>query len=72
MMIKKLILITLALSFSGLAFAQQKADALILYRSGRYPEAIAICEQEIKDNPNNIDSYCVLCCTGRTACHRCP
>lgn len=61
MMMKKLILITLALSFFGLSFAQQKADALILYRSGRYPEAIAICEQEIKDNPNNIDSYCVLC-----------
>lgn len=39
----------------------QKADALVLYRNKQYPEAIAICEQEITANPNNIDSYCVLC-----------
>lgn len=42
-------------------FAQSKPDALILYRSGKYAEAIKICEQEITSNPKNIDSYCVLC-----------
>jgi tetratricopeptide (TPR) repeat protein len=43
------------------SFAQQRADALVLYRSGNYPEAIKICEVEIQENPQNIDSYCVLC-----------
>lgn len=43
-------------------FAQNsKPDALVLYRNGNYAESIKICEQEIKTNPNNIDSYCVLC-----------
>ena len=42
-------------------FAQSKPDALVLYRNGKYPEAIKICEQEISNNPKNIDSYCVLC-----------
>ena len=47
--------------FSSICFSQQKKDALVLYRAGEYPEAIKICEQEIIANPNNIDSYCVLC-----------
>lgn len=45
---------------AGVAFSQ-RADALDLYRKGRYAEAVTVCEQEIKENPNNIDSYCVLC-----------
>ena len=49
-----------ALFFIQIAPAQH-ADALVLYRAGRYAEAIAICEQEIIENPENIDSYCVLC-----------
>lgn len=58
---KKLIVLCVIFCVSaGAAFAQ-KADALDLYRKGRYAEAITVCEQEIKDNPNNIDSYCVLC-----------
>lgn len=42
-------------------FAQQRADALVLYRAGKYAEAIKICEVEITEDPQNIDSYCVLC-----------
>ncbi|WP_147614104.1 tetratricopeptide repeat protein [Treponema pectinovorum] len=42
-------------------FSQQRADALLLYRNGKYDEAIKICELEIAENPQNIDSYCVLC-----------
>ncbi len=42
-------------------FAQQRADALVLYRNGKYAEAIKICEVEITEDPQNIDSYCVLC-----------
>ncbi|MCR4822136.1 MAG: tetratricopeptide repeat protein [Treponema sp.] len=52
--------VLLFLSFC-MAFAQSKPDALVLYRNGRYSEAIKICEQEIITNPKNVDSYCVLC-----------
>ncbi|WP_428770775.1 tetratricopeptide repeat protein [Treponema sp. HNW] len=40
---------------------RQKPDALKLYTAGRYAEAVAVCEQEIKEKPNNIESYVVLC-----------
>ncbi len=43
------------------AFAQERPDALKLYNNGNYKEAIAVCEQEIAENPNNIDSHVVLC-----------
>lgn len=59
--IKKIFLsVAFLLAFSTL-FAQAKPDALVLYRQGNYPEAIKICEQEITNNPRNVDSYCVLC-----------
>ena len=38
-----------------------KPDALKLYNDGYYKEAILICEEEIALNPNNMDSYSVLC-----------
>lgn len=47
--------------FVSFVSAQQRADALLLYRNGNYEEAIKICEIEITENPQNIDSYCVLC-----------
>lgn len=40
---------------------RQKPDALKLYTAGRYSEAVAVCEQEIKEKPDNIESYVVLC-----------
>lgn len=39
----------------------QKPDALALYRNGKYSEAIAVCMQELQQNPKNINSYAVLC-----------
>jgi len=41
-------------------FSQNKPDALVLYKNGRYAEAIAVCEAEIKQSPNNLDSYVVM------------
>lgn len=38
-----------------------KQDALLLYQNGKYAEAIAVCEQEITENPNRIESYVVMC-----------
>lgn len=60
MIFKKLAFVCFAAIFSAGAFAQ-KADALALYRVGRYAESIAVCEAELMQNPNNIDSYCVMC-----------
>ncbi len=42
-------------------FAQQKPDALKLYNSGKYTEAISVCEKELEKSPQNMDSYVVLC-----------
>lgn len=42
-------------------FAQEKKDALVLYRSGNYKEAVQVCEEEMKNNPENLDSYVVMC-----------
>lgn len=36
-------------------------DALKLYIAGQYVEAIAVCQEEIRNDPSNIDSYVVLC-----------
>lgn len=41
--------------------AQEKLDALKEYRQGNYEQAIAICKKELQENPNNADSYVVLC-----------
>ncbi len=59
---KKFLMIVAAVAlFAAESVAQQRADALVLFRTGRYAEAIEVCEQEIKDDPSNVDSYCVLC-----------
>lgn len=42
------------------AFAQEKPDALELYRSGKFAEAITVCKQELAEAPRNIDSHVVL------------
>lgn len=47
------------ISFS--VFSQEKKDALILYNNGNFVEAISVCEQELKENPNRVESYVVLC-----------
>jgi tetratricopeptide (TPR) repeat protein len=42
------------------AFAQEKPDALELYKGGKYLEAIKVCQEELAESPKNIDSYVVL------------
>ena len=41
-------------------FAQEKPDALELYKTGKYLEAIKVCQEEMAESPKNIDSYVVL------------
>ncbi len=47
----------LVAAFAG---AQQK-DALEAYKAGKYTDAVAITQDELKQNSNNMDSYVVLC-----------
>ncbi|MBR1640436.1 MAG: tetratricopeptide repeat protein [Treponema sp.] len=48
-------------SLSAQITQNTKQDALVLYHNGKYKESIAVCEEEIKDNPNRIESYVVMC-----------
>jgi tetratricopeptide (TPR) repeat protein len=41
--------------------AQMSRDALLEYRNRNFNAAVAICKEEIEINPNNLDSYIVLC-----------
>jgi tetratricopeptide (TPR) repeat protein len=55
---------TAAVVLAGLvaagAAAQDKPDALELYRANRFADAIKVCQQELAIQPNNIDSYVVM------------
>jgi tetratricopeptide (TPR) repeat protein len=49
-----------AVAVSGV-FAQTRPDALLEYRQGNFERAVQICRSEITSNPNNLDSYVVIC-----------
>ncbi|MBC6713442.1 tetratricopeptide repeat protein [Treponema sp. Marseille-Q3903] len=61
---KSILIISLCLLFSSQLVAQvsnAKQDALVLYHNGKYRESIQVCEEELKLNPNRIESYVVMC-----------
>lgn len=59
---KKLsVCIILGILFSFEVFAQARKDALVLYNNGKYAESVAVCEEELKEDPNRISSYVVMC-----------
>ena len=58
---KRSIFVILLSLFTLNIFAQNKKDALVLYQNKNYKEAIAVCEDEIKSDPNRVDSFVVLC-----------
>jgi tetratricopeptide (TPR) repeat protein len=41
--------------------AQTRPDALLEYRNGNYEQAVSICRNEIRDNPQNLESHVVIC-----------
>ena len=48
--------------FEFYGFSQtSKQDALVLYHNGNYRESVQVCEEELKENPNRVDSYVVMC-----------
>lgn len=57
----KIILFFIFVIFSFEVFAQVKQDALVLYHNGKYKESVQVCEEELKENPNRIESYVVMC-----------
>ncbi len=60
-MVKKALIVILALlAAGGWAAAQERPDALRLYRDGRYEEAIQVCLNELQEMPRNMDSYTVM------------
>lgn len=40
--------------------AQDRPDALVLYRQGQFQQAVTITLQELEENPSNLDAYTVL------------
>ena len=47
--------------FFNPSFSQTKQDPLVLYNNGKFREAILVCEAELQENPNRIESYVVMC-----------
>lgn len=52
--------VSMLLAVAG-SYAQTKPDALVLYRAGKYSEAIEVCLSEIQETPRNVESHVVLC-----------
>lgn len=62
MRLKKFLSVLLLSGCVSLLSAQtSNKDALVLYRNGLYRESIQVCEEELKGNPNRIESYVVMC-----------
>ena len=55
------ILVILLIQASAIFAQTQQKDALVLYHNGKYKESVQVCEEELKENPNRIDSYVVMC-----------
>ncbi|AYE36400.1 hypothetical protein DB313_02805 [Borrelia turcica IST7] len=53
-------IILLILSCSNFLIAQEKEDSLLLYREGRFQEAITNTQEELSQNPNNLDARVIL------------
>lgn len=59
---KSLIFLLILLSFTNVySQTSAKQDALVLYNNGKLREAIKVCEDELLENPNRVDSYVVMC-----------
>ena len=55
------IFVVLIVQVSAIFAQTQQKDALVLYHNGKYKESVQVCEEELKENPNRVDSYVVMC-----------
>ncbi|WP_409977320.1 tetratricopeptide repeat protein [Borrelia sp. RT1S] len=53
-------MILLIFSYSGFLVAQNREDSLLLYREGRFQEAIINTQEELNRNPTNLDARVIL------------
>ena len=55
--------LTASIGLVGLSdplLAQERPDALVMYRNGQYDQAVQTCLSELQQMPKNMDSYSVL------------
>ncbi len=64
---RTLILVTVSAVLTAVAlvgvspvYGQDRPDALVLYRQGRYQDAVNVTLQELQENAANLDAYTVL------------
>ena len=57
---KRLLVICFLVPFALSAVAQDRPDALQLYKDGRYEESVQVCLSELQGMPRNMDSYTVM------------
>lgn len=57
---RRLLLLLAVLFVAGGLWAQERQDALELYRNGNFEAAIEVTLEEIEDQPRNMDAYTVL------------
>lgn len=58
--VRKIWVVVLLSGFGALVGAQDRPDALVLYRQGQYQQAVTVTLQELEENPANLDAYTVL------------
>ncbi|AEF80274.1 tetratricopeptide repeat protein [Leadbettera azotonutricia] len=58
---RKLLALLFALSWIFSVEGQTRPDALQEYRAGNFERAVAICREELRDAPRNLESHVVLC-----------
>ena len=61
MKLTRIIAIFLLVPAASVVFGQNRPDALLEYRQGRFERAVQICLAEIAENPGNMESYVVMC-----------
>lgn len=54
------VLVVLAAVVTAPTIAQDRPDALVLYRQGRFQDAVNVTLQELEENAANLDAYTVL------------
>jgi tetratricopeptide (TPR) repeat protein len=57
---RRLLLLAVALALPTALFAQNKPDALELYRGGNYLDAIKVCQGTLAEAPKDLDAWVVL------------
>jgi tetratricopeptide (TPR) repeat protein len=57
----KILIFGLLCLFVSNIYAQNRPDALVEFRNGNFERAIQICNDEITENPNNLEAHVVIC-----------